>query len=125
MSRAELGRLRRLTDLAQLRALGAEQRLAPHLQRASAIKAEIAALSDRRGALAAALSGTMPAGDGAGTPDACLSAHLHAQSELLRQRQAALYLDLARAEAETGPLRAAASRARGRVAALERLGKPR
>ncbi|KPQ17977.1 MAG: hypothetical protein HLUCCO18_02895 [Rhodobacteraceae bacterium HLUCCO18] len=120
-SRRSSAELATLMVLAQVKADGIEHRLATDLRHIRALKTEIGTLGDRRGALIASRSVSDGAQDKAGTGDLALAAYCLAQADGLRLRQAALYRDLARAEAEVTLVRTEAARARGRAAALEKL----
>ncbi len=124
-SRRSMAELAKLTVLARMKAHCMEHRLVTDLQRVHALKAEIETLGDRRGALIANQSQAVRAPDEFGTGDATLAGYLHIQADALRRRQAALYRELARAEAEVAPIRIEAARTRGRVAALEKLARSR
>jgi hypothetical protein len=120
-SRRTSAELATLMVLAQVKANGIEHRLAIDLGHIHALKAEIGALGDRRGALIASRSASDGARDAAETGDLALAAYCLAQADALRLLQAALYRDLARAEAEVAPVRIEAARARGRATILEKL----
>jgi len=124
-SRRSSAELATLMVLAQVKADGIEHRLATDLRHINALKAEIGTLGDRRGALIASRLVSDGAPDKAGTGDLVLAAYCLAQADALRLRQAALYRDLARAEAEVAPVRTEAARARGRALALEKLARSR
>ena len=100
--------LDRLAALAQLRALRAARRLAPHQAEADALRARIAGLRE-----------ALPAGSPGDVAEAVLRDRhmLWRQSQLVRLTQ-----DLARAEAQAQPLREAQALERGREAVIARLG---
>ena len=102
----------RLVDLARLAEMMSDRALAP----VAALRAEIAAANEARGALArrrAALARD--------TADPVLAALMARQAERLRRQEADTLSELARLQAELERAKAAARPAYGRKLALERL----